>query len=632
MPPAQQQAYINQQIMAGNIDYLSALALKGQYDRLKNSQQQQPPNTTIVGGMQAALATGNPNAAPIPAPNSLLSPQQGIAQPMKAQLQPPQPQPQQGFGQPQPQGGIPTVPVPALDDADYSMARGGIVAFAGGSTVPGADFYVDAEGNIRQGVRGGALTAPAQAAELLTPDEMAKKFDDIRKTKSSRWTKGLPQSWQNVLNRPVGGVGSLPSASTIRGAAVDMYLPALAGKTLWEGAGSYRDLYNQVRLPEGENVEAEYDADDARRMFGMKTSNDVDYDAIKQADYGNYFFTDPQFWRDYGTNLLGTGADIFSLGLFQPRKEETAAPKKKEEGDKFEVAPALPPGIGGPERTEVGYTPPKVDESRIRGVYKPTLDFFTQQEAELKNKVRTPEAHAGEYQKMLDARGIGATSKKRQAEVVKELTELPSERRRAAWLNAAAGFFEAAGETAQGKSLGASWATGAATGLKGYRADVKDLKAREDRLKDAQANLEMADEAVQMGIINRGDADYKAAKAEYLAAQQGVAQTQTSANTAVASAGQERDKLIAQVAVARIQANRDSLTPLDKAMKPWFEAYNYYQQRGDVVNAEKAYKQLVQLAKTDPRIIAIAAGMPQVPGKGGTNANVEVVGVRPEGK
>ena len=641
LPPDQQQSYISQQIMAGNIDYLSALALKGQYDRLKGAAQQpQMPQQTVVQGMQAALAAGNPSAAPVPAPNALLAspPQNQMLGPMQGQgIAQPMQQPQVTDVQP---GGIPTVPAPVMDNADFNMARGGVVAFAGGGT---PDFYVDSEGNVRTGPRGsGVATIPQE--RLLNSDEMARKFADIADdTKGkpggkpgfgTKLTEGLPESLRNILNRPVGTGGGLPSLAQVGSAGRALYVPALAGKTLFEGAGALGDLYTAAR---GEEVEPEYSADDARRMFGLKEVGEEGYKAPETQ--GQFFFTDPQFWRDYGMGLAGTAADVFSLGMFQPSKKEAPAEAPPKDEDKFQVAPALPPEItrqpAAPARTAPGIALPPIDEKQIRGAYQPMIDLLSEK---TKTPPKSAEAFSADYKKRLEAAGIGGAGKRRQQEITNELTNMPNERRRQMWLNAAAGFFEAAKETAQGKSLGASWATGAATGLQGYAAASKELKAREDRLRDAKANLDLAEEAVQMRILDRGDADYKEAKAEYDAARNSLAQIETSGNRDVIAARQKREADMVQMRgqdiqlqIAQIQAASKG-SPLEEALAPWYQAYTYYTTvERNPLKAEQAYRQILQLAKTDPRILAITAGIPPVPpkdGKGG--AGIQVVAVKPE--
>lgn len=431
MPPDQLMAKLNQNV--GMVPFAELLAMKMQYDRLKNAQPPQPPPQGTVAQDMA---------------QEISSRQMGVAG-----LNP------QNVG-------------------TASMAGGGIVAFAGGgfNASQWAEGIDVARANqiVEEAVRAGRLN-PADYARYADPMASAAE-------KRSIWQRAVSGA-SRVGNTPVseaaGKAGRFLTGNA--GRASELVKGGAKGAL---GLGTILEGYTEgPRAVMGDAIPSER----IYAHYGMDpyaTPGDEPLLSPMGFPIGTKTENDKQLERDVGVRALTHLQGIFGFGPERESKEEAARLKAEEQkridemdiGRFFERDPRTA-GSGIAALTDPG----------VRGIGRPQ---FTKTE---KPEELTLEGEMERNQQIDQQYGITKPFEDQQAALEKEKSDLTKEKKKDTWLSVADGFFRMAQAASQpGATFLGSAAEGAVEGTKQYRAVLKESRAAEKALTREQFALAQA--------------------------------------------------------------------------------------------------------------------------------------------
>jgi hypothetical protein len=288
----------------------------------------------------------------------------------------------------------------------------------------------------------------------------------------------------------------------------------------------------------------------------LHTAGDLfgaDTDAIRR--YYGADTSDPSLLGDMGYRLRAGIQDIipFAGGPLKAMREQgipAVAPAKKE--DKVSpgsgIAPARP-DIGGPRNRPAAPVAPAAPGTMASGepagVGYETLSpgDLAMAEAKRKREAFVEEMRPQDRNEYISAieedykkAGIGEAAKKREKQLEEREGRMKEGQDRNFWLNAAASFFDMAAEASKSGQAGGALQSLFRSAAKGGQSFAERVRATRDKYEEAYAKLEDAktlvaenNEKVRMGVIDKGDADFRAARSLYQKAQDDVIKAEDAA-------------------------------------------------------------------------------------------------------
>jgi len=465
MPPDQLMAKLNQSV--GMVPFAELLAMKMQYDRLKNAQPPQPPPQGTVA--------------------------QDMAQEISAR--------QQGVAGLNPQ-----------NVGTQHMAGGGIVAFAGRDSSfvgPNAGGPHTAPNIGLNNIPKDALTAE-EWAKLNSPATSVAEKQNITSRGWAR-VKNAQSSAGKALRTPIPGGPSAVGKMALRGAAKTVPY-ALAGGAISGAYGLGQDRYDANALREayksmGYNPEdsafsnfvlTDWAQDpNASKFKGVASDATVRGMGVLDRTLGGVTGGINALLPEFMEIPFTPVQDVVDerLARTQAAKEKAAAVKPEEDNwsplSYFNSDPSSG-GLSSIYQAAAGRIQPYDLKTGREEEIAPDRDAIM-------NRVRKEDAE----------QGIGKADEEELARLGKQREEEKSEKKRDTWLSAAEGFFkmaQAAGEPGA-TFLGAA-AEGATAGLSSYKQVLKDYKQSEKELRAAEYAAKKAGEALRLNQTERGQNQY----------------------------------------------------------------------------------------------------------------------------